>query len=83
MKMSNADIVLNAAAERVVKCKLASMSRFPHGREDYVTAVRGLGVFGFFLVLLQNTAFLLGCGARMVRLRPSGRADGDGRAPEP
>lgn len=62
MKMSNADIVLNAA-ERVVKCKLAYISRFGHGHGYYITARVFAAVQCFFFFFVQNTAFLLGCRA--------------------
>lgn len=69
MKMSNADIVLNAA-ERVVKCKFAYICP-----GYYITApafssrAGGWGGWGFYCVILQNVAFLPGCRAQMVRSR--------------
>lgn len=69
MKMSNADIVLNAA-ERVVKCKFAYICP-----GYYITApafssrAGGWGGWGFYCFILQNVAFLPGCRAQMVRSR--------------
>lgn len=56
MKMSNADIVLNAA-ERVVKCKLAYISRFGHGHGHYITARVFTAVQVFFFFCAEHGLF--------------------------
>lgn len=49
MKMSNADIVLNAT-ERVVKCKLAYIARSGHGYGHYITARMFSAALVFFFL---------------------------------
>lgn len=59
MKMSNADIVLNAA-ERVVKCKLAYISRFGHGHGYYITARVFAAVQCFFFFFCAEHGLFTG-----------------------